>query len=347
MEDRPLADIISNLCRGVSNSSCSKEVGMPSISKQTTSTSQVQGQRQGLANKLSSNPDSILNRIKPVGELPKKGIKLLTYGRGKTGKTRLGCSFPKPVLIIGIEDGTESIKQTKEVDFAPLDHSSDIDDLLSLLSHISSKPSGQSLKYQTVVLDTAGGLQDMVLREVLGLDTLPISSSWGMADVRTWGVINNQFQERMNSILSLADSHKIHTVIIAHERSFNSEGGGSDVILPSVGASLTPGNAAWLNGACDYICQTYIKGREEVTVSKVEIPTPVLKNGKMETEIRIEEVVNRTLVPGKVDYCLRVGPHPVYQTGFRLPEGFTLPDVIINPTYEKIMDVIEGKYKET
>ncbi len=40
-----------------------------------------------------------------VGE----GVKFLGYGPPKTGKTRLACTFPKPMLLIGTEDGTKSV----------------------------------------------------------------------------------------------------------------------------------------------------------------------------------------------------------------------------------------------
>ena len=77
---------------------------MPSIAKQSPRTPTVKHKKNG-----------VLGRIVPVGSL-KKGIKLLAYGRGKTGKTRLFSTFPKPALLIGTEDGTNSIADVKGVD---------------------------------------------------------------------------------------------------------------------------------------------------------------------------------------------------------------------------------------
>jgi hypothetical protein len=46
---------------------------------------------------------------------------------------------------------------------------------------------------------------------------------------------------------------------------------------------------------------------------------------------------------GKVEYVLRVGPHPIYMTGFRRVhvDGEVMPDVIIDPSYNKILSLIE------
>lgn len=44
-------------------------------------------------------------------------MKISVYGRPKTGKTRLSSTFPKPLLILGTEDGTESIKKVEGIDF--------------------------------------------------------------------------------------------------------------------------------------------------------------------------------------------------------------------------------------
>jgi hypothetical protein len=45
-----------------------------------------------------------------------------------------------------------------------------------------------------------------------------------------------------------------------------------------------------------------------------------------------------------VEYCLRCEPHETFITKFRVPRGTALPDVIVNPTYDKIQAVIEGRY---
>lgn len=239
------------------------------------------------------------------------GIKMNVYGRGKTGKTRLACTFPKPLLLIGTEDGTKSVRGMG-VDYVRIHQSAELPELCGAL---------RQSKYKTAVLDTAGGLLDIVLKEVLGLDELPLQRSWGMAEQRDWQTCGAQVKERLHGLLDLADRYNLNVVVIAHERNFNEEQN-SDVMIPSIGAALTPTVAAWLNNACDYICQMFI--REEVVQQKSKTgPT-----------------INRKT--GKKEFCLRVGPHPIYQTGFRLPPNTELPDCIVDPTYEKIARLIRG-----
>lgn len=258
----------------------------------------------------------IASRIVPVSSL-KKGMKLLAYGRGKTGKTRLFSTFPKPALLLGLEDGTNSIADVDEVDFFAVQESSEIDEIVTMC---------KGGHYKSVGLDTAGGLQDLILKEILGLDEMPIQRNWGMAQQREWGTCGVQLKERMRRLLDLADSYNIDVMVIAHERNFNDESG-SDLMTPTVGAALSPSAAGWLNGACDFVCQTFI--REETTEKTTKVAGKAIKQ-KQKT--------------GKAEYCLRIGPHPVYLTGFRVRRKIgDLPDCIVDPDYNKIVSVIKGE----
>lgn len=267
--------------------------------------------------RVSSN-ESVLGRIVPVSKIDSTGVKILLYGRGKTGKTRLASTFPKPLLITGTEDGTKSVSDVEGVDFIRLQDSSDVLELSKMLK------GGD--KYKTVVLDTAGGLQDLILKEVLGLDELPPQKTWGLAQQDHWMAVSMQFKEHIDSLLNIADSRGLHVVIIAHERNFVEEGGVSDIMVPTVGAALTPKLAGWLNTRCDYVTQTFL--RQKVKEVKTNIEGQV---------ITVKEKVEG------VDYCLRVGEHPVFSTGFRLPVGRALPDMIVNATYAKITKLIRGE----
>lgn len=261
-----------------------------------------------------SSGGSIVSRIAPVA-LNQDGIMLSLYGRSKTGKTRLACTFPKPLLLIGTEKGTRSVANVKGVDFVRLQKSEEMGELVALL---------EMGKYASVALDTAGGLQDVVLKEILGLEDMPVQKSWGFAERSDWQTCGSQVKERLRAMLALSESHGINVVVIAHERNFSDESS-SDLIFPTVGSALTPSVAGWLNGACDYICQTFIREQTEQKSLKVgKKSTPILRK------------------TGVQEYCLRTGPHPVYMTGFRLPLGRDkLPDVIVNPSCSKIKKLID------
>lgn len=266
------------------------------------------------------------------------GIKIVVYGRSKTGKTRLACTFPKPLLLLGSEDGTKSVATRRQekiqlsegltvyallrgaeplaIDFVRLRSSANLDTVFSWLSHQN---------YATVALDHAGGLQDLIIREVLGLDDTHVERTFGMADKQAWGLISQQTKERLRPLLDLADRKGVNVPIIAHERNFKEDDTPSDLIAPTVGAALTPSVAGWLDGEVDYICQTYIARQ----MQQLEVPSG-------ETTVAIEQPT------GKCEFRLRIGPHPVYKTGFRSVVD-SLPDCIVNPNYQKIVAAIEGR----
>lgn len=279
----------------------------------------------------------------PVDEVQRgMGIKLLTYGRAKTGKTRLACTFPKPMILVGTEYGIKSVCTSKVrkdvldggselyslmmgdeetgVDFLKLESSSDLEIVEQMITDGN---------YNSAGLDHAGGLQDLILKEILGLDQLPLQKTWGTAKRETWGICAAQLKERLNHFFRLSERIGLDVAIVAHERSFKEEGD-DELVVPSVGASLTPSAAGWLHGACDYICQTFIR---EGTIKKK------VKMGK-----DIKEVVRKT---GQMEYCLRIGPHSVFITGFRLPFEVALPEFIANPSYDKICQIIGGQITAT
>jgi len=253
---------------------------------------------------------SVVDRIGPVS-LANSDMKINIYGRSGTGKTTLACTFPKPLLLIGAEDGTRSVHNVNGVDFVPITTSGELTELTEYVI--------QSDKYKTVVLDTASSLQDMILKEIMGIDELPAQKSWGMASRDQYGQCSLQTKERLRALLNLKDCN---VVILAQEREFNTESDGS-LLMPYTGSALTPSVTGWLNPACDYICQTFIRQRTELRTIKIG-----KKVSKKEQTIK------------GVDFCLRVAPDPVFMTKFRLPKGTELPEFLIDPNYEAIDKLI-------
>lgn len=300
---------------------------MPTVTKQQAKPTSAPARKPMLASPPPSNGDDELT-----------GLKVSLYGRSKTGKTRLTATFPKPLLILGAEDGTKSIAAArKQIDqlpsgapihelllrgqptgihFVRLLQSSWLDDATRYLA---------SSNYRTACLDTASSFQDLVLKELLGLDEVPVQKSWGLTTRDTWMQCGTQVKERLRALMDLSDRSDLNVVIIAQERNFTEEGTGSDLVMPTVGSALTPSVTGWLNAAADYICQTFIRQGVKRTTQSV--------NGQ---EVTLEQ-------PGANEYCLRTGSHPVYQTGFRLPPGTVLPDVIVDPTYGKVAALIRGE----
>lgn len=267
----------------------------------------------------SPRSDSVLDRIGPVS-FTDEGIKMLLYGRSGTGKTTLWATFPGPILVMVCSGGTKPGElrsvNTKEyrskISQVVLETPEEVKEILDHVKDVG--------EYQTIVLDHASGLQDLVLKSILGIDELPAQKGWGLASQQQYGQCTLQCKEMLRSMLGL----DANVVIVAQEREFNAESD-SDLILPTVGAALSPSLTGWLNTACDYIVQTYIRSKSEVLKTKV---------GN-----QVVETINK--LKG-VDYCLRVGPDQTFTTKFRIPRGTTLPESILDPSYDKIMALISG-----
>jgi hypothetical protein len=257
-----------------------------------------------------------------MGFAADEGIKFLVYGRSKSGKTTTWGTFPKPALALICSGGgrpgelrsidtPENRKSIRQVVIRETDE----------IKAVTDAVASGALDVKTLVLDHASGLQDQVLMEILGLDEAPVQRTWGLASQQQYGQCTLRCKELLRGMLSLP----CNVVVVAQERTFDSESE-SDLIMPTVGAGLTPSLTSWLNTAVDYIGQTFIRQKEGVKKTK-------MTDGKVvETKVRLNEV----------EYCLRVGPHPVYTTGFRVPAGRKLPDAIVNPDYNKIMGLIRG-----
>lgn len=282
---------------------------MPSVTKQSPKP-QVRKTEKG-----------VLDRIYSLVGV-ERGIRLSVYGRPKTGKTRLACTFPKPLILIGTEDGTESVIGTRGVDFVLLDRCEE-------LKEIIQGPVAAG-KYKTVVLDNGTRFRDMRISEILGLDKVPVQKGWGLAKREHWIECANSTKELLRPMIDLAKKTTLNMVIIAQEQNYSEDGDGSsnDLIIPSISSALGKSVCDWVNAECDCIGQTLI--REQVVEKTVKI-------GGKPSKTRMKT--------GRKEYCLRVGPHEVYYAGFRLRGGRVLmEDFIVDPTYDKIKAVIDGTF---
>ena len=268
---------------------------------------------------------SVVSRIQPYTPEEADGIKCLIYGRSKTGKSTLASTFPGKILWIITSGGNKkgelrsiALEDRKKIDMVVLDSVMEARDLIKDLR------SG-SLKYATVVNDHVSGFQDKCLAEIMKVEQLPAQMSWGTASRDQYMECGTTCREIWRDLLSLP--HNV--VLIGQEKAPKDIGDDSELLLPVVGVDLMPSLAGWLYPACDYIVQTYL---EQKTIER-------------KIKIGDKESIQSQKVNG-ANYCLRTGPHSIYTTGFRSPRGTVIPDHIVNPSYTKIMQIVQGKWKE-
>ncbi|HUW45121.1 MAG TPA: AAA family ATPase [Dehalococcoidia bacterium] len=247
---------------------------------------------------------SIASKISPVTELMQHLV-MLVYGRSGTGKTEFGSTFPTPILFLDInERGTETIAHKKNIDLLKVTSWDDIEDAFWYLK--------EGTKYKSIVIDQMTNLQD------LGMAEIRKRAKKGESELFTrkeWGNLSGLLKTTIANFRALADDYNM--CFIAHERTFDGGEEEDEALEPSVGARVMPSVGSFIDGAVDAIGSTFI--RESYTK----------KAGK---KVR------------SVDYCMRIGPHAFYSTKVRRPvEAGPLPDFVVDPTHEKIVNLITGK----
>lgn len=178
--------------------------------------------------------------------------------------------------------------------------------------------------YKTVGLDTMSQLQELVLKERIGEHGRENrkAGDWGSMSKREWGDVAALMKETIINYRDLQDEG-MNVVFIAQDRIFNfdeDEDAQDDMILPEVGPQLMPSVVKVLNASVSVIGNTFIRER---TVKR--------------------EVRGKVRERSEVQYCLRIGPNPIYTTKVRKPRKFVPPSVIVDPTFEDIMAIMQGE----
>jgi len=267
------------------------------------------GKKLAAKKKPAPPTSSILDKIQPVTEL-KTNTVMMVYGRSGTGKTHFGSTFPKPILFIDTnERGTETIALEEDIDVVRVTEWTEIDELYWALLNKET-----DVAYKSIVIDQVSNLQDIGMAEVLRKGRKGRDETFTQ---RNWGQLSGMLKQFISDFRDLSDHYNL--LLIAHERINEAGDDEEESIEPSIGARVMPSVSSFLDGAVDAIGSTFIKER-------------------WETEDK-EEVRH-------VDYCMRIGPHAYYSTKIRRPVAAgPIPELLVNPTFQKVKDLTTGKQK--
>ncbi len=291
---------------------------MPTVTKQTTRP-QTSGNR--------SN-GSVLARAVPVQEIADDFIKIVIYGKNRTGKTTLACQFPKPLLLVACDPnqtgGAKSVKGVNDVTYLRV---ATVKDLGKLADELRDDKT-----FRTHVLDTATSIQDMVLQDLLDLPAIPEQLDWGTATRDQYRARSERTRELLRLFLNLP----VHTVVCAQEKDHNPPDRDKPEVLRGghaesfFAADLGGATVGWLHDACDYICRLYLD-KETKEIKR----TTKLPNGKVSEKVDVVET-------GKIIRRLRTLYHPNFAAGMRTERPQDVPEYIEDPTFEKINRLIRG-----
>lgn len=261
------------------------------------------------AKATTSNPNysGIMDKIKPVAS-QELYLAALFYGRAGSGKTTLACTFPGPVLVLDVrEKGTDSVVGVPGVDSLPIENWDEFEQVYWFLK------SGNH-KYKTVVVDAVTGLQDLAITNSLE----KAGKSDGIISKQMWGSAAGKLKSWIMDYRDLVDE-KLHVVFLAHDRTSDGEEGDDGEITPSVGPRVMPSVASILNASVKMAGNTFVR----------ETSTKVGLKVKRDTQ-----------------YCLRIGPHAYYFTKIRQPKGSFTPDIVEDPSYDKLVSLMKGDFKK-
>lgn len=254
----------------------------------------------------------LLKRIQPVHSLPPV-LTACVYGRSGTGKTSFAGTFPTPALLLDIQEkGTDSVSNVSGLETISLKTWEEFEEIYWYLK-------GGKHKFKTVILDQLGQLQNLGKKKVLrdrGMDE--DTSDFGGGARKIWGSISSKMITWILHYRNL-EEQGINVCFIAHDRSFEGdEDNDEGQIDPSVGPRVMPSVAEFLNGSVKVIGNTFIRERF------------VKIDGEAKRKKRL------------IEYGMRVGPHAVYIARIRAPRGTVVPDVIVDPSYDKVMAILKG-----
>ena len=266
----------------------------------------------------------------------------LVWGPPGKGKTRFAATFPGPVRYLLCSAGnipSNELRSVNTPEYRSKLRPVYLKSTKQLEEEVAEVRQGKHADCQTLVLDYAAGLQDIILMEDQGwaeiraqVSVLEINQKKENQGKAIWGRVADRFKECERMLFNL----RKHVVLVGHSRTFTPDQmSRKGYIEPWQGIDLTPGISSNLHRNADY--SWYFDCRQKM----IEGPP-----------ITVGSVVERNLtpVPGAYEYYMQVGPCPPLEVKTRvtaedearLPGG-KLPDVVIDPTYAKIQAVIAGQ----
>lgn len=158
-------------------------------------------------------------------------------------------------------------------------------------------------KYATIVVDTFS----MVVNEWV---QQKVTTKGKKMTQQLWGDLKTEQEELIKALQRLA---KKHIVVATCHESMDTIEGMEDEITPDIRPSVSKGARTYLEGMANYGIHT--------------------------TKI-IKEVTKGNETKEVVKYAADIGPNPYYWTKLQVDPSIKVPKRIINPTYDKFIEVI-------
>lgn len=252
------------------------------------------------------------------------------YGLSGSGKTTLAGTFPGPILLCDCRDrGTDSIIGNDAIDVYEVEEWNDLERAYWFLKKNPDK-------YKTVVIDTTSQLQGIAIEHVLDAHNQSGHADdigWGTMTQKMWGEVASMLKPKITEFRDLP----MNVVFIAQHRVFNvstdeEQDPSTALLAPEVGPAMMPSVMKHLNASVSIIANTFIRTRIEEKVTNQKIGT----GRRAKTKEVVEEIEH-------IEYALRIGPSALYATKARKSKAIKLPEIIVDPDYDKIISALKGE----
>lgn len=240
------------------------------------------------------------------------------YGVTGTGKTTLACTFPKPLLLLDIADeGMESIVDVDDIDIAHCRSWADVEEWYWYLKEHPNE-------YATVVFDTISQWQTLAIKKILedrGKAT-ERAGEFGTVTLQEYGDVA---QELKIGIIDWRDL-PMNVVFLAQDRLYGvteEEEDADTGAMPWVGPQMMP------RVARDLMAAVSVLGNTTTRTTTVEV-----------------KIRRKTKKVDKEVYSLRLGLDPAFRTKVQKPKKFKVPEFVDDPSYDDIMAIMQGEYRD-
>lgn len=241
----------------------------------------------------------ILDEAVEISELGQRNLWVI-WGKSSTGKTKVGATFPKPMLYIQIgDDGSNTIAKENDIKAIRCDSGERLKKALTELQ--------KDKKYKSIFVDTFS------MTTNIWIETNATNKGKKMTQ-QMWGDLKAEQEE----LIRLA--HKIalnHIVILSCHEVLDTIEGMEDEILPDARPNVTKGARTYLEGMANY-------GIHTTKLKKTVI------NKKTGEEVE------------RVRYGAHLGANPYYWTKLQIDSSIKVPKLVLDPTYDKLTNIIEG-----
>ena len=235
------------------------------------------------------------------------------WGRSGHGKTTTAATWPKPILLIDVNDkGAESAKSLNlkkgEIIVMECKNWSELEETIE---YVEDNPT----KFKTVVIDHLTQVQEMYKNKIMEEEGRSKMSQ------PMFGTLSGYMKDFIMSVRSLVDIG-IYPVMLAQDRTDEVETPDSELLDPEVGPAMTPAVQKFL------IASSKIVGRQYIASYEKKVKVNGIPKKKLVTEFR-----------------LFIGPNPYYATKIRKPRGSYCPDYLVDPHFEDLLAIMKGEFK--